>query len=115
VTAHIHSDWTEEADCPGCRAVLLEAFRAAPVVHAPLPVRHKTEAGAVRHSTAPGGVWHAGCSCGWRVHGHFARSTAMAQLTSRRLAELVAAQHMEDPSRQTSKGCTREGCEGEVG
>lgn len=119
MTAHTHIDWADEADCPSCRAVLLEAFRAAPVVpveaaRAPLPVRHTTEVMAVRNAIDPGGVWHAGCSCGWRVHGHWARSTTMAQLTSRRLAELIASQHVDNPSRQTTQGCTREGCEGEL-
>jgi hypothetical protein len=110
-----------ELDCPDCRAALLSAFHeppgqpvrpVEPLPHlfpgpehsrtVPLdPVRniHTVWSRTEVHPYAPGGTWHAGCSCGWSKSGRFRESTWAP--VAERLARNWAEHHLSNPLKGT--------------
>lgn len=61
------------------------------------PSNHVTWGQAVPNGPGvPGGRWEAGCSCGWRKGGTYARD-GVGESVAGRLAQTWAAQHLADP------------------
>ena len=111
----------QELDCPVCRSLLLEAFRApvrtprAPCCTPDLPCQ-KHWTGPVPPvspdppghtvSTAldtglPEGVWAACCSCGWMQTGTFPSASPEAVLNARHLMQMHARTHTDNPLKGT--------------
>ena len=116
----------DQFDCPRCRAVLLESFRG-PAQTPPLgvllprplerpvydldPEAQPVPADAHEHAAwhmvtpnaaGPGGVWAAGCSCGWSKSGVYLLSDSRSAYE--RLAQGCADRHMREVRRQGEDG-----------
>jgi hypothetical protein len=110
----------QELDCPVCRSLLLEAFRAPPevseedLIHAtgigqasrPVtglqdmhlgPPGHILATSLTMDPAGPGGSWSVACSCDWVKSGHFHSSAPAAVNYIQHLIDRWVRTHRENP------------------